>query len=203
MTYYLEVMDNFLSNEELEKIDHELANITWPKLFDRAGSRMYENTDLDNLPVLKELSVKFSSPAWLQQLEKKLGIKGILPDPYITGAGYSEIRDHGDLKPHIDFNWNDDLKMYRVCSLIIYLSDGYEGGELVFEDRELPIPTSRNRAVIWQHSETVRHMVTPVVGVRRNVRFFYYASMLDAPKGYHRSLYGMKDGRPVDFVDGK
>ena len=200
MSYYLEVMDNFLSKEELKKIDLELENITWPKLFDRAGSHMYESTDLENLPVLKELSIKFSSPSWLRQLESKLNISGIMPDPYITGAGYSEVRDHGDLKPHIDFNWNDNLKMYRVCSLIIYLSDGYEGGELIFEDRDKPITTFRNRQ-LWQHSETVRHMVSPVVGVRRNVRFFYYASMLDAPEGYHRSLYGMKDGKPADLLD--
>lgn len=200
MSFYLEVVDDFLSKSDLNKIDNELENITWPKLFERAGSHMYENSNIESLPVLQYLYMKYCSPSFLKQLEEKIGIEGILPDPYLTGAGYSEIKDHGDLKPHIDFNWNDTIKLYRVASLIIYLSDDYTGGELAFEDSE-PISTKRNRAIVFEHSETVRHQVMPVKGVRRNVRFFYYASKLNPPKGYHRSLYGLKDGKPVDVED--
>ena len=197
---YVEILDDFLSDNELIKVDNELDNITWPKLFQRAGSHMYENTDMENLPVMQEMYNKFSTPSFLKQLEDKIGIKGIMPDPHLVGAGYSEIKNHGDLKPHIDFNWNDTIKMYRVASLIIYLSDDYEGGELWFEDRE-PIQTKRNRALIFGHSETVRHQVMPVEGIRRNLRFFYYASKLNPPAGYHRSLYGFKDGKAIDVKD--
>jgi hypothetical protein len=200
MSYYLEVLDDFLSEEDLISIDKELENISWPKLFQRAGSYMYENTDIANLPIMQKMYNKFSTPDFLQSLEKKLGIQGIVPDPYLTGAGYSEIKDHGDLKPHIDFNWNDNIKMYRVCSLIIYLSNDYEGGEIWFEDRD-PVITKRNRAIIFEHSETIRHQVMPVKGIRRNLRFFYYASKLNPPQGYHRSLYGLKNGKPVDVKD--
>ena len=197
---YVEVLDNFLSENQLSKIDNELSNITWPKLFQRAGSHMYENTDMENLPVMQEMYNAFSTPTFLKKLEDKIGIKGIVPDPHLIGAGYSEIKNHGDLKPHIDFNWNDTIKMYRVASLIIYLSDDYEGGELWFEDRE-PIQTKRNRALIFGHSETIRHQVMPVKGVRKNLRFFYYASKLNPPEDYHRSLYGLQDGKPVDVKD--
>ena len=194
---YVKVIDDFLEDHTILKIDRELENIVWPKHFTRAGSDMYESTELDKLPVLKQLYLKFSSPEWLTVLEKELGVFGLLPDPYLIGAGYSEIRNGGDLKPHIDFNWNDSIKLYRVASLIIYLTSDHVGGEFKFEDRDA-IETKRNRALLFEHSETIRHMVMPVTGIRRSVRFFYYASKLQPPKGYHRSLYGLQDGKAVD-----
>ena len=125
---YVKVIDDFLEDHTILKIDRELENKVWPKHFTRAGSDMYESTELDKLPVLKQLYLKFSSPEWLTFLEKELGVFGLLPDPYLIGAGYSEIRNGGDLKPHIDFNWNDSIKLYRVASLIIYLTSDHVGG---------------------------------------------------------------------------
>lgn len=194
---YVKVIDNFLPEHTILKIDRELKNIVWPKHFTRAGSDMYESAELETLPVLRQLYLQFSSRHWLSYLEHEIGVKGILPDPHLVGAGYSEIRNGGDLKPHIDFNWNDSIKLYRVASLIIYLTDKHKGGEFKFEDRD-PIETKRNRALLFEHSETIRHMVMPVTGIRRSVRFFYYASKLTAPEGYHRSLYGLYNGKPVD-----
>lgn len=194
---YIKIIDNFLSDHTISKIDKELEDIVWPKHFTRAGSDMYESTELEKLPVLKQLYLKYSSPSWLKFLEGEIGIPGIVPDPHLIGAGYSEIRNGGDLKPHIDFNWNDSIKLYRVASLIIYLTDDHLGGEFKLEDREA-IVTKRNRALLFEHSETIRHMVMPVSGIRRSVRFFYYASKLQPPEGYHRSLYGLANGIPSD-----
>jgi len=197
---YIKIIDNFLSDHTLNEVDEELKNIVWPKHFTRSGSDMYESTELEKLPVLRKLYLQYSSSSWLKFLENELGISGIMPDPHLIGAGYSEIRNGGDLKPHIDFNWNDSIKLYRVASLIIYLTDDHTGGEFKLEDREA-IETKRNRALLFEHSETIRHMVLPVTGVRRNVRFFYYASKLKPPEGYHRSLYGFENGIPIDVKE--
>ena len=195
---YIEIIDDFLSEEELSLVDNELSNIKWIKKFNRAGSHMLENNDIANLKVMQQLYFKYSQPDFLSQLSSKFNVEGILPDPYMIGAGYSEIKDYGDLKPHIDFNWNDSIKLYRIGSLIIYLSGDYEGGDLVFEDYKT-IQTKRNRAVIFEHSENIRHMVEPVKGTRHNIRFFYYASKLNPPIDYHRSLYGLDNGKPSDI----
>jgi hypothetical protein len=179
------------------EIDDIARNKAWNKTFERAGSYMFESNDRGNLPALQKLYNIVSDPLFLRDLESKLNITGIICDPHMVGAGYSQIKDHGDLKPHIDFNWNDRIKMYRVASLIIYLSTPEEGGEIEFEGIN-KIAVESNRAVLFEHSETVRHFVHPVKGIRNAIRFFYYASKLDAPAGYHRSLYGLRDGKPVD-----
>ena len=194
---YVEIIDNFLAPEVLKLVNREAENVKWDKTFTRAGSHMLEHNDIVNCPMMSTLYLHFSTPAFLQRLERKMDIKGIISDPHMIGAGYSEMRNHGDLKPHIDFNWNDTIKMHRIATLIIYLNGGYTGGELQFDNRP-PIIPMPNRAVIFQHHETIRHMVTPVKGTRRALRYFYYASKLEPPSGYHRALYGMKDNRPID-----
>lgn len=180
---------------EISIIDY---NNGWSKLFDRAGSQMYEANDRTKYPILNELYEMMSSPKMLDELEGIFGIPGILPDPHMIGAGYSKIVDYGDLKPHIDFNWNDKLKLYRIATLILYLSTPESGGELEFEGIER-IPVKENSMVLFQHSEDIRHFVRPVKGVRYAVRFFYYASKLNPPDNYHRSLYGLENGKPVDI----
>lgn len=189
--------DNVLSEQELQEVDSEIDSLEWSKHFDRAGSSMFECNDLNRCPILKKLYYKYSTPEFLEFLEKELDIVGVIPDPHMVGSGYSEITKDKDLKPHIDFNWNDRIKLYRVASYIIYLTTPESGGEIEFIDVQ-KVKTQRNRAVLFEHSEEVRHFVHPVQGVRRAVRFFYYCSKIKRPENYHRSLYGWKDGMPTD-----
>lgn len=195
---YVEVIDDILDEKTLRLVDSEINSINWNKEFTRAGSLMLENNNIESLPVMASLYMKFSTPSFLRSLSDKLGVKGICPDPYMIGAGYSEIKNSNDLKPHVDFNWNDDLKLHRVASLIIYLTDIDSGGELEFENGN-KFRSLRNRAILFEHSEDIRHWVNPTDGVRRCVRFFYYASKLNPPKGYHRSLYGWNGINAVDL----
>jgi hypothetical protein len=190
--------DNALNEKTLNDASDELLTLNWEKHFDRVGSNMFEANDIKKLPILKNLYVNFSEPNFLNFIEKKIGIDGILPDPHLIGAGYSQIKDSGDLKPHIDFNWNNKIKLYRVATFIIYLSDPDSGGEIEFIDFG-KYKIKKNRAILFSHSETIRHFVHPVKGIRNTVRFFYYASRLNPPKNYHRSLYGLKNGNPVDI----
>jgi hypothetical protein len=190
--------DNVLSESLMEAVSSELNSIEWEKHFTRAGSDMQEASDRSKLPVLNSLYEMFSIPIFLEHFEKILGVEGLLPDPYMMGAGYSQIKNCGDLKPHVDFNWNAKLKLYRVATFIIYLNDVESGGEIEFIGVE-KIPIKKNRAILFEHSETIRHFVHPVVGIRKAVRFFYYASKLKDPDNKHRSLYGYVDGKYTDI----
>lgn len=192
----LELYD-FLNPADLMEVKKEVMTIDWPKCFDRAGSCMYENNEIHRLPVLTSLYAKYSSKTFLQYLESNFNTKGILPDPYLIGAGYSKIDKSNDLKFHVDFNWNDTIKLHRICSLIIYLNE-VDGGDLEFEGIGT-LATSDNKAIIFEHSETIRHRVTNCNNTRYAVRFFYYASKAQAPDNYHRSLYGIADGKAVDI----
>lgn len=190
--------DNVLSEQTLVDANKEVDNIDWPKLFSRAGSQMYECGDIQKYRILRELYNRYTSTEFLQQLEDLTNISGLIPDPHLHGAGYSQIKDTGDLKPHIDFNWNDKLKLYRALTFIIYLNTPESGGEIEFVD-VVKISVQRNLGVIFTHSEDIRHLVHPVVGVRNAVRFFYYISKQQPPHDKHRSLYGIKDGVPCDI----
>ena len=198
MIFKVKYWDNFLTKEELKDCLNEINTLNWEKRFDRAGSDMYEAKERKNLPVMNKLYEKFSTPEFLEFLEKEMEIDGILPDPHMIGAGYSQIKDSGDLKPHIDFNWNDRIKLYRMVSFIIYLNTPESGGEIEFIDHG-KYEVKENRAVVFSHSETIRHFVHPVKGVRNALRFFYYGSNLKVPENYHRSLYGLKNGIPADI----
>jgi hypothetical protein len=194
----IKYVDNFLDESLINDILDEVESLTWGKHFIRAGSDMKEANDRNTLPVLNRLCNMFSSPIFLENLECMLNIKGIVFDPYLIGAGYSQIKDCGDLKPHIDFNWNDRIKLYRVASFIIYLNTPDSGGEIEFVGFN-KIQVKKNRAIIFEHSETIRHFVHPVVGVRNAVRFFYYSSNLNDPETKHRSLYGVENNKYVDI----
>lgn len=190
--------DNVLDDETIVNVDREISTVKWPKLFNRAGSRMYECGDIHTYGILRDLYIKYSSPVFLQELEVVTGITGLIPDPYLHGAGYSQITDSGDLKPHIDFNWNDRLKLYRALTFIIYLTTPERGGEIEFINVK-KISVRRNLGIIFEHSEKIRHFVHPVIGTRNAVRFFYYTSKLTTPQDKHRSLYGIKDNIPCDI----
>ena len=194
---FIAYKDNILPDDILSDVEVEIESVEWPKLFDRAGSYMLECNDIIRYPQLRNLYYECSSSKFIEKLETLSGIKHLIPDPHMVGAGYSQIKDCGDLKPHIDFNWNNKLKLYRACTVIIYLTTPISGGEIEFID-VLKLPVIKNRAVIFSHSEHIRHLVQPVTGVRNAVRFFYYTSNLDTPVDYHRSLYGTKDGNPSD-----
>ena len=189
--------DNMLSDSIISSIDEEIDSIVWPKIFDREGSYMLECSDIEKYSQLRQLYIECTSAPFLNEIEELTGIAHLIPDPHMIGAGYSQIKDCGDLKPHIDFNWNERLKLYRACTLIIYLTTPLTGGEIEFID-VLKLPVKRNRAVIFNHSEAIRHFVHPVTGIRNAVRFFYYTSNLPTPLTFHRSLYGMENGKPCD-----
>jgi hypothetical protein len=191
--------ENVLSPSLMESVLEEINSLEWEKHFTRMGSDMFESGDRESLPVLNDLYNMFSTTKFLSWLEGELGISGVLPDPYLLGAGYSQIKDSGDLKPHVDFNWNSKLKLYRVASFIIYLNDVESGGEIEFIGVG-KFPIAKNRAILFSHSETVRHFVHPVKGLRNAVRFFFYSSKLENPNDMHRSLYGYENGKVVDIL---
>lgn len=180
--------DNELDESTLANVDKEMRGLSWSKKFERAGSCMLECNDASINPVLRNLYFKYSSPEFLQKLESVIGINGLLPDPYLVGAGYSQIKNYGDLKPHIDFNWNDKIKLFRAATFIIYLTTPESGGEIEFVDKE-KIEVKRNRAILFSHSEKIKHMVHPVQGIRNAVRFFYYYSKRKTYSAMHKSLY--------------
>ena len=96
------------------------------------------------------------------------------------------------LNPHIDFNWNDRIKMHRAVNLMIYLGSA-SGGHFTMYDEDMNKSGSyepiHNSAILFNHSETKAHGVNTVTsGQRYSIRQFYYKSEATC-ENPHQSLY--------------
>lgn len=213
-------IDNFLPQDLALNLYRESGQIPdqyW-RDFTRNGSYMRECNDLNQTPYAQQLVGVMHSGLVLDRLEQISGIKGLIPDPYLTGAGYSQSGHGHVLKRHTDFNWNERLKLHRAVSVIVYLNPNWQpqwGGALDFYDHlgqqvEISVDCEFNSCVIWKYDQLGYHgyeqpLACPKDQYRTTFRFFYYTSNSkyrphDMP---HRSLY-WKDpetGLPVDAED--
>jgi hypothetical protein len=206
LPYPMIVLDNFLPEDVALQMANECETIPdqhWTT-FTRQGSNMRECKQLHAAPIAYNFTNQLHSSLginWLSQLTK---IPGLIPDPHITGAGYSRIFNGESLKVHTDFNWNDQLRLHRSISFILYLNPNWKeeyGCALDFYDFNnekviTSVTTLFNRAIIWKYHKRGFHgCTTPVAcppALTRNAfRLFFYTSDAqykndDHP---HRSLY--------------
>jgi hypothetical protein len=165
---------------------------------------MEECKQLTHMPVGRQFVEHMHSSEVIRWLETVTGIAGLIPDPHITGAGYSKSYQGDTLKIHNDFNWNNDLKLHRAISIILYITPDWDpawGGALDFYDsnREQIVTSVDcifNRLLIWQyHSRNFHGYTSPLNcpdGLTRNtMRLFYYTSnsTYNAEDLPHRSQY--------------
>lgn len=200
------VLDNFLPTEFALKLSKECESIPeqhWTE-FTRNGSFMKECKQLEHAPIAYEFVNIMHSALGMEWLTKVTGITDLIPDPYLVGAGYSRSFSGDSLKLHSDFNWNEQLKLHRMLSFIIYINPNWKeewGGHLQFTDFNKDkviqnVAPVFNRAIIWRYHKRGFHgypdSLTCPRGVSRNTfRLFYYFSNAqhnenDRP---HRSLY--------------
>lgn len=200
------VLDNFLPKDTALSLYQESKNIQtehW-KTFSRNNSLMYECNKLAHASNAFQFVNEMQSGLGMQWITKMTGIKDLIPDPYLTGAGYSKIPADASLKVHTDFNWNDELKLHRMLSFIVYLTPDWEdnyGGNLKFYDFKKEkviqdIVPKFNRAVFWRYHKKGFHGCPGPVNCPKDIdrtsfRLFFYTSNAvyndnDRP---HRSLY--------------
>jgi len=216
------ILDNFLPKELINAMNEECNNIPkqyW-KEFTRKGSYQEECTDLSVCEIGQEFVAEMHSQTVMNWLIKLTGIKDLIPDPYIVGAGYSRSYNNNALKMHTDFNWNNVLKLHRILSFIIYLNPEWKkeyGGNLIFNDFQnqnkiQDISPLFNRAVFWRYHKRGFHgypdPITCPNNISRNTfRLFYYVSNAehDSADLPHRSLYWFdkETGEPYDILSEK
>jgi len=200
------VLDHFLDKALAIELANECINIPsehWTK-FTRNGSHMLECKNLVVMQRAREVVEQLNGSQFISWLEALTGINGLLPDPHLTGAGYSRSFQNDTLQIHNDFNWNDQLQLHRAVSLIIYLTPGWlpewNGGLEFYDTKQTHVVKTVdclfNRALIWNYSPVNYHGYTkpilcPPQVSRNTLRLFYYVSNStyrdDDPP--HRSQY--------------
>lgn len=159
-----------------------------------------------NLPSkLKQVFEDMMSPTFLSWLEKLTGVKGLVADPKLGGAGVHLMRPGGCLPVHVDFNTLPN-GLYRRLNVFLYLNDGWESGWN--GDLELWAGPSRKRMVLaksilpatgrfvcFKSTESSWHghprlLRCPKHRARMSLACYYYTSK--QPKGFdgeHSTLY--------------
>lgn len=208
---------NFLPIDVVQPMSAELDQIPLEscKKFTRKDSCMYEYNNLDDTPIQDEVVHALHSSTFLKWLQAVTDTVDLIPDPHLIGAGYSKAYTGDSLKIHTDFNWNNQLRLHRRLSVIIYLNEEWNeswGGNLDFYDTDRENVLSRvipraGNMVVWSYNNLAYHgypepMTNPKGTCRKNLRLFYYVSNASHNNIVqpHRSLYWFdeKEKAPYD-----
>ncbi|HLX06494.1 MAG TPA: 2OG-Fe(II) oxygenase [Thermoanaerobaculia bacterium] len=138
---------------------------------------------------LRAFLFEMGSPPVLEFLQRLTGIEGLIPDPYLGGAGPHQIVRGGFLKVHADFNWHPLLKLDRRLNLIVYLNQDWlpeYGGHIELWNRDMSRCEQRvlpvfNRTIVFNTTDTSFHghptpLACPETMTRKSVSLYYYTN---------------------------
>lgn len=154
----------------------------------QAEKMTFGNVDSMSEPfgsMLQELS----AAPFLEFLERLTGINGLMPDPYLHGAGIHSSGPGGVMAPHTDTHLNQRLGIFKRVNVLIYLNPDWEesyGGCLeLFDHQDLSTPARTivprwGTCVVFRtDARSVHGFSRPIVGpsrVRRAIVVYYYTS---------------------------
>ena len=135
---------------------------------------------------------------WIQEVS---GIKNLVVDNTFMGAGMHQTSSGGFLNMHADFNYNENLKLYRRLNLLIYLNSSWKdsyGGFLELENKNHEhkklIKPEINMTVLFVTDDDSIHghpipMSLPDNISRKSIALYYYTK--EKPEKGH---YGARTG---------
>ncbi len=199
------VIDDFLTPDMAMAIlaEYPVVDQSW-KSANGLNTRGKWTKTKDLGPVASAFYREINSPEFLVLLGRLTGIKDLLQDPDLSGAGYHQILDGGFLNVHVDFNKLTDSGLDRRLNLIVYLNPDWQerfGGYLELWDMQARtrienIAPAFNRCVVFETNEVSFHghpvpLATGGATTRKSLSVYYYTKGRDdieaAPT--HSTLY--------------
>lgn len=162
--WYFEVIENFLTDEECDKI----IEIGKPNLVDSLVANP-NNNEIDNkVRTSQQYWVNKNSDPLLQEISKRVSMKLNIPQEnqeklqilhYNAGQFYKK---HYDACIDGSKNCNDDFATRgpRDITTFIYLNDVNEGGETSFNNVGIKVTPKKGTAIFWRNldnTKTQRH----------------------------------------------
>ena len=210
-------IDNFLKKSFAEAILESYPSYNSAKDIGREFNAVNEKkkiqiTDSSLFPEpVKKLNEILLSEQFLNILSYVFNIPDLISDPELAGGGIHETEEGGRLDVHIDFNYNEDSKLYRRVNFLLYFNKDWKeeyGGILDFWDKDVKkcyaeIMPVFNRAACFATSEYSFHGVTPITAPKGTVRksFAAYYYTLEAPYGrsivHHSTIF---KARPDEWM---
>lgn len=202
-------IDNFLESGFAEEVcnsfpDYKQA-LTIGKTFNAVNEvNKVQVTDETKFPgPISKLNSLIKSQEFIDMLSEIMGIENLVADKNLAGGGIHETSEGGRLDVHVDFNFNDDLKLFRRVNILIYFNKDWKreyGGILDFWDKDVKkchaeILPMFNRMACFATSEISYHGVTPLKCpegmTRKSFAGYYYTK--EPPENwdgsYHSTIF--------------
>lgn len=202
------ILDNLFSEDLLDRVTQELpplGDAHWVR-HDDDHLRQFNLRSAADLGEAGSQVVAFlHSARFLYFISEVTGIRDLLPDPYLQGAGYHMIPRGGKFDVHLDRNIAYSTGLIRRLSLLIYLNRDWKheyGGQLELWSKdgkrpEVIIEPIFNRMTIFEVTDENYHGVPAIVrcpkGRSRNCFVVYYHTAQvreDKDLRAHTSIYG-------------
>jgi ubiquinone/menaquinone biosynthesis C-methylase UbiE/Rps23 Pro-64 3,4-dihydroxylase Tpa1-like proline 4-hydroxylase len=181
------IIDNFFTETILNKILKywpDESNSNWiNKLNGTQGSKL-EFSNFSSIPEIEAIIDILHSDDFTFKLSKMFEIPNLVSDKTFLGGGLNSVSTGGFLNMHADFNFNNDLQLYRRINFIIYMNPIWEEnwkGYLNMKD-SLFIKPILNRAVIFEVNDINFHgypepLDCPNNIYRRGINLYYYSKI--------------------------
>ena len=140
-------------------------------------------------PRVRQLLNEVNGMVFLELLERVTGERGLIPDPFFTGAGLHLTERGGHLALHSDFDRDRTRGLARRLSVVLFLVDTWEeawGGHLELWSRDLQRCEARiaprpGRLVVFAHGDDHWHghpepLRCPEGVARQSLAAYYYAA---------------------------
>lgn len=206
------VLDGWFDTGLLRRVTKEIPSPLGPNsLFSADVAHLQERKfawrDVPALgPESTRLIAFLNGKPFLEFLSALTGIGGLVPDPYMWGAGFHQILTGGKLAIHADFNIHPVTQLYRRVNLLLYLNEEWDeawGGDLELWNAGMDACAKRiaplfNRTVIFSTSDISFHghpdpMTSPPGRVRRSLALYYY-TYERLPHDEHSTLWRDRPG---------
>jgi Rps23 Pro-64 3,4-dihydroxylase Tpa1-like proline 4-hydroxylase len=206
------VLDNLFPNQILDSVLEEVPSASSEKWVHQRDQQTIKSTIRSALDLEEHGHAFISmlhSGAFLYFMTEITGIKALLPDPYLAGAGYHVMHEGGKTEVHVDRNTDLYCGLQRRLAMFIYLNKAWQaefGGQLELWNRdgtrcEKVIEPLFNRTLIFEIEDRNFHAVRPVAsgsGVTRKAfaAYFHTIGRGIAPHNtlYAPSIYRDRDG---------
>ena len=136
----------------------------------------------------KQLVRYLNSEPFLLWLTELTGIEHLMPDPYLIGGGYHEIKQGGKLGIHVDFDKHGYWGADRRLNVLIYLNEDWNtdwGGGLKLYDKDIKecvhVQPHFGTMVVFSTSNTSWHghpepLQCPSNRSRKSIALYYYTA---------------------------
>jgi len=181
---------NFVDDEFANKINTEFPkwnDSIWKtngKVFNSEYGLKKELTDRLVMPssITKFLSI-VESQKFIDRISSTINLTDLYIDKNLYGGGLNIYPPDSFLDPHVDYNYDNDIKAYRVVNLIYYVNSDWipkYGGCLelynIDRDRKKIIPPKLNTCIIFaQNNKTIHGIAQINKFYRKSISIWYYS----------------------------